>query len=47
MTMKPSASPYRVDPADPIAPTAEVWARLSEDERALVVVPLPTVVERT
>lgn len=34
--------PYVVDPDDPRAPSEEVWATMSEDERARVVAALPS-----
>ncbi|MBX3231924.1 MAG: Uma2 family endonuclease [Labilithrix sp.] len=36
---------YRVDPADPRAPSDEVWAELSEDERRAIVAALPSEIE--
>lgn len=33
---------YRFDPSDPRAPTSDVWARMSPDERARVVAMLPS-----
>ncbi len=34
--------PYRLDPADPRAPTAEQWAAMSAPERAAVLAALPS-----
>jgi Uma2 family endonuclease len=39
--MQPMPPRYRVDPADPRAPSQEVWDSLTDDERARVVAALP------
>jgi Uma2 family endonuclease len=40
-----SSPPYRVDPADPRSPSAEVWARLSPSERQQVLDELPSEID--